>query len=534
VSDLGPLIDRVLDGSADDAEQARLADALRGDRQARAAWWAEVAWRGNLRQVLAASRAEASGRRQVVRWRQRCRGGAARRWIAWAAAAALAIGTGLALVWAESRAPTPMAVETQAIAGNGNLRFGDGTVLVFAEAQATVDRTGGGRVVLERGRLEARIAPRAAGERFVVATPHGDLTVVGTAFLVAVDAQGALLRVSEGVVEVRGRRVDAGGSALFGHWGVAAETIVVEPDAGPTLAEAVSRAGPDSAIVLAPGVHARGGDDQALARMVAAGEPGRPARLLAMPGARAQIRSAAWDALRISGRHVVVSGLDLIGAPDGQGNGMAIASATDIVIRDCRFEGFGGDGLNARQVDGLLIEDCAISGNGSRSRFGQGGLAVFRGRAVAATVLRRLDISGNATGPVNAATGTPTGGQGILVGRHEGESITGELLIENCRIVGNQGPGVMLTDAGEVRIRDSRILRNGSGPVGDLRVQVAASKDSRLRLVGSTLAAGADSRLLRIWEPAVMAEATGNGVWGEASPGDGFALLPVEPTGSVR
>ncbi len=76
---------------------------------------------------------------------------------------------------------------------------------------------------LRAGRLVAALDPLPAGERFTVVTEAGSVTVVGTVFVVELDAEGqASVAVLEGTVEVRARaheellRVSAGSGLQLG------------------------------------------------------------------------------------------------------------------------------------------------------------------------------------------------------------------------------------------------------------------------------------------------------------------------------
>ncbi|MCB9750554.1 MAG: FecR domain-containing protein [Myxococcales bacterium] len=70
--------------------------------------------------------------------------------------------------------------------------------------------SGDREVELRAGRLVAALDPLPEGERFVVQTPAGSVSVVGTVFIVELDPSGeASVSVLEGTVEVRGRERDA-------------------------------------------------------------------------------------------------------------------------------------------------------------------------------------------------------------------------------------------------------------------------------------------------------------------------------------
>lgn len=535
MDDLDERIAAVLDGTADAAVAADLVARLRDDAEVRRRWWAEVALRSHLRQELAAARSQASGRRLVVgrrRGRQRSRS-SFRVWPALAALAALVIvGVGL---WRMSvpTGPVPALFATEVgveASGDRDLVLADGTRLVLRGARWRLDRADGARLTLFSGRLEAEVRPRPSDAPLVVATPHGDAVVVGTRLRLSSDDGATLLRVDHGVVRFAGAEVAAGQARLAGPWGACARTIVVDAERGPTLAEAAATLGPDEALILGPGVHRRGGDDRSLARITVAGAAGRPARIVAEPGTRPVLSAAAWDVLRVAGNHAEIRGLRFVGAASGEGNGLVLVEGADLAIRDCRFEGFGGDGMNTHRIDGLRIASCRFIGNGARSTFGQGGLSIFLGEGTGETVLTDLVCVDNRTGPVNRATGTATGGHGLLLGHDGGDRITASVRIEECLIAGNQGPGLTINDLPLVALRDCRLLANGSGPVGELRAQISATGDAVLRLSSCVLAADAGSGLLRIWDPARLEAATDCRVWGDVPPGPGFTALSAPPT----
>jgi ferric-dicitrate binding protein FerR (iron transport regulator) len=70
------------------------------------------------------------------------------------------------------------------------------------------------RIRLDRGQVRASVGPRAPDEPFAIATPHLQVTVVGTRFLVSVDPAGTTVAVEHGrvLVESAGRSLllDAG------------------------------------------------------------------------------------------------------------------------------------------------------------------------------------------------------------------------------------------------------------------------------------------------------------------------------------
>lgn len=97
------------------------------------------------------------------------------------------------------------------------LKYADGTTVAFEGD--TLSRiqgaTGGKRFILERGALRAQVAKQPAGLPMVVATPHGEATVVGTTLRILVGTdpkEGTRLEVEEGKVRLQrksdGRSID--------------------------------------------------------------------------------------------------------------------------------------------------------------------------------------------------------------------------------------------------------------------------------------------------------------------------------------
>jgi len=97
------------------------------------------------------------------------------------------------------------------------LRYEDGTRLALSQ-DATCVVDGAKALALDHGRLEAAVAHQPAGTALVVHTPQAEVIVVGTRFILAVDAARTLLTVSQGVV----RMVPHGGSTASGPMEVAA------------------------------------------------------------------------------------------------------------------------------------------------------------------------------------------------------------------------------------------------------------------------------------------------------------------------
>jgi hypothetical protein len=80
-----------------------------------------------------------------------------------------------------------------------------GSVLALTPSQWTQARSDGvERVAMQGGWLRVHVRPQAAGERFLVTMPDGEIEVRGTTFDVAVDgASTTRVHVDDGVVELR-------------------------------------------------------------------------------------------------------------------------------------------------------------------------------------------------------------------------------------------------------------------------------------------------------------------------------------------
>ncbi len=121
--------------------------------------------------------------------------------------------------------------------GGASVRLSTGTRIELSSATTfrSADRGRGERFVLTLGELSANVAKLLPGQRFIIETPDTEIEVRGTQFRLQVLSQSEAcgggsrtrLRVSEGVVEVRG----AGGGARVGagaSW---------PPDCAPRLVE---------------------------------------------------------------------------------------------------------------------------------------------------------------------------------------------------------------------------------------------------------------------------------------------------------
>jgi len=111
------------------------------------------------------------------------------------------------------------------------LRYPDQTRLELGADTETREfrGEGGKRAYVAKGTVSAEVSRQPAGQPFVLATPHGDATVLGTTLRILVDPdpkKGTRLEVTEGKVQLKGLRgkpVDVSS----GHYAVAA--VGVEP-----------------------------------------------------------------------------------------------------------------------------------------------------------------------------------------------------------------------------------------------------------------------------------------------------------------
>lgn len=240
MSDAEALIARHLDGTADAAEAAALDRLLREDPAVARAFARAAAVDADLRRLHRAAdpAAPADGSitaRIAVAERQAAVRSARRRvprrrgrivrfpLLAAAAAVLLALGATVWLATAGGAPAAPFSADgrplaagtplsgTVGVAGGGSAVLSSGAEAVAAgDAREPVLRLG-------RGTVRCTVEPRPAGG-FRVATPHGEVRVIGTVFSVAVDGS-TRLTVERGVVEaVAGGgavRVSAGGAALL-------------------------------------------------------------------------------------------------------------------------------------------------------------------------------------------------------------------------------------------------------------------------------------------------------------------------------
>jgi hypothetical protein len=95
---------------------------------------------------------------------------------------------------------------------------GESVVREFAEE-------GGKRLFVEKGAVKALVAKQPKGQPMVMATPHGEATILGTMLRLVVDTdpkKGTRLEVEEGKVELRSRVTGKTVEVVSGHYAMAA------------------------------------------------------------------------------------------------------------------------------------------------------------------------------------------------------------------------------------------------------------------------------------------------------------------------
>ena len=111
---------------------------------------------------------------------------------------------GSAIGGLESLAMEPgMKIATVGPESSTVLVYPDGTRIELGpDTAAALAKVGRKLVLLEHGNLRASVQQQAPNKPFGVRTPHLELTVVGTEFLVDADADDTIIRVLEGHVQV--------------------------------------------------------------------------------------------------------------------------------------------------------------------------------------------------------------------------------------------------------------------------------------------------------------------------------------------
>lgn len=104
-------------------------------------------------------------------------------------------------------------------AGSAVVAFGDGTRLDLG-TDTTIAGWGdaaGKRIALRKGRLSAEVTKQPAGHPLVIATPHGEARVLGTALVLRVSSESTELEVQTGKVRLIRGKDGAGVEVSGGH-----------------------------------------------------------------------------------------------------------------------------------------------------------------------------------------------------------------------------------------------------------------------------------------------------------------------------
>jgi ferric-dicitrate binding protein FerR (iron transport regulator) len=123
-------------------------------------------------------------------------------------------------------------LETGGASGRAVVRFEDGTVIDLGPAgmvRGMSDHGGregvGRHIELSRGVLKAEVEARPPGQALVIATPHGEARVLGTALRVVVESGGTRLEVTSGRVRLTRHADGQGVDVPSGHFAVAAAGV---------------------------------------------------------------------------------------------------------------------------------------------------------------------------------------------------------------------------------------------------------------------------------------------------------------------
>ncbi|MCL1634894.1 right-handed parallel beta-helix repeat-containing protein [Luteimonas sp. SX5] len=217
------------------------------------------------------------------------------------------------------------------------------------------------------------------------------------------------------------------------------------------------------------------------------------AKLVAKPNAATR----AYVLLALQVENVEISGGRIVGDRDSHlgtggewGHGIRVRGCTAVTIRDIHISRCWGDGISAGGVifkggsstpgRDLLIADVVCTGNRRQGLT----LGSYRG-----AVVRDSEFSG--TG------GTPPAA-GIDI--EPDTDVARDILIENCLVRGNRGPGIQLYKrAAEVTIRKCTIERNRGDGILGLAAIDCVIVDNQIRNNGSRgVSLRAGSRNVRI------------------------------------
>ena len=236
------LLNGLLDGTLDAAEQARLTGILRADGEARKRY---LRWQSLHAALMWDYAATASGQHREARPRTEPRWWSRHRVLA--AAAALMMAATLALWWqwpahvqhrvlvttvhgvvtwsrGDGSAPEQLSDGERIGAGTLvcesdmaylSLRFDDGSRLTMTgDSELTVSDRGAKVLELRHGALSAQVEPQAHGQPMRIATRAAQIEVIGTQFSIVAESTETVLNVDKGRVLLRrlvdGRTVEVG------------------------------------------------------------------------------------------------------------------------------------------------------------------------------------------------------------------------------------------------------------------------------------------------------------------------------------
>lgn len=113
-----------------------------------------------------------------------------------------------------------------AAAGGATVHYEDHTTLTLADGSRlsllASDERAGKRAELQAGTLKADVAPQPHGRPLMIATPHAEVTVIGTAFTLACEEGRTRLGVEHGRVRLTRLLDDAAVEVAAGEFAVAA------------------------------------------------------------------------------------------------------------------------------------------------------------------------------------------------------------------------------------------------------------------------------------------------------------------------
>jgi ferric-dicitrate binding protein FerR (iron transport regulator) len=273
--------------------------------------------------------------------------------------------------------------------GYAAMHYADGTTLRIAGGTevSIPDATGGIRVTLLRGRLDAEVSPQRSGHPAIITTSDAEVTVLGTVLAVTSQDGESMTEVTRGTVSMlrladrASVAVTAGfyavsarapGSAAFAAHALGAPcgtTYLVGPGQRCATLSDVPVLAPGDVVELQAGTHhgaVRWATNGTALRPITVRSPsaGSPA-LLDGAGIAIGIGQVPPAVLTIAGAHYIIEHLDVAHARNG-GTATGItctAGASHTILRDCRIAQCD-KGIDATDDD-LLIDQCEVGNCGS-------------------------------------------------------------------------------------------------------------------------------------------------------------------------